>query len=513
MPFSRRSFVACLSFLAAAGSCMASDASAPLTAAEVAAPSRQLTFALLMPPEDSPVHAAARIIGNGLLAANQTSARPANILVIEAQKGSSIEEQLQAAALAGADAVIGPIERGAVTRLTELPSLPLPVVALNSAEGSRSQYPPKLVILSISTEAEAEWIARLAIRALPAQTEAGTLPKVAVIAGSAPWETRIAEAYARTLAHAGIQYEIQRLDPEKLSELQTHFEPVLNEEDEQKLKALAHEQLAKAESESERKRISRSIANMRRTKIATAEPPFQAALFALSAQEASLVRNRLPLRMRVWSTSATNPGDPATSSTATTLAYDLEKLVFSECPLVVRYDAQSFEARFETAMPYSLSAKRLFALGADAREIAAQWSQLRTQIQYHGETGSLELNRLKSPVITREPQSVIVRSGRLVEVPQEVVAKTELPNIEPPPDPASMTFVPVKEVEHDVRRESVKGIVISDPGPGPAPTPMLQKTMPARTPSSEAPAAPSLGGVPLSGETITPSEMPRTPQL
>ena len=331
--------------------------------------------------------------------------------------------------------------------------------------------------------------------------------------GSAPWETRIAEAYARTLAHAGIQYEIQRLDPEKLSELQTHFEPVLNEEDEQKLKALAHEQLSKAESESERKRISRSIANMRRTKIATAEPPFQAALFALSAQEASLVRNRLPLRMRVWSTSATNPGDPATSSPATPLAYDLEKLVFSECPLVVRYDAQNFEARFETAMPYSLSAKRLFALGADAREIAAQWSQLRTQIQYHGETGSLELNRLKSPVITREPQSVIVRSGRLVEVPQEVVVKTELPNIELPPDPASMTFVPVKEIEHDVRRESVKGIVISDPGPGPAPTPMLEKSMPARTPSSEVPAAPSLGGVPLSGETITPSEMPATPQL
>ena len=164
-------------------------------------------------------------------------------------------------------------------------------------------------------------------------------------------------------------------------------------------------------------------------------------------------------------------------------------------------------------MPYSLSAKRLFALGADAREIAAQWSQLRTQIQYHGETGSLELNRLKSPVITREPQSVIVRSGSLVEVPQEVVVKTELPNIELPPDPASMTFVPVKEIEHDVRRESVKGIVISDPGPGPAPTPMLEKSMPARTPSSVVPAAPSLGGVPLSGETITPSEMPATPQL
>lgn len=314
MLFSRRSFVACLSFLAAAGSCIASDLSAPLTAAEVAAPSRQLTFALLMPPEDSPVHAAARIVGNGLLAANQTSARPANILVIEAQKGSSIEEQLQAAAFAGADAVIGPIEREMVNRLVELPSLPLPVVALNSAESTSGKYPPKLVILSISTEAEAEWIAKLAIRALPAHTEAGTLPKVAIIAGSAPWETRIAEAYARTLTHAGIEYEIQRLDPEKLTELQAHFEPVLNEEDEQKLNLLAREQLAKAESESERKRISRSIATMRRTKIATAEPPFQAALFALSAQEASLVRNRLPLRMRVWSTSATNPGDPATLS-------------------------------------------------------------------------------------------------------------------------------------------------------------------------------------------------------
>lgn len=466
-----------------------------------------------MPPEDSPVHAAARIVGNGLLAANQTSARPANILVIETQQSTSIEEQLQAAALAGADAVIGPIEREAVARIVELPSLPLPVVALNAAESTTGRYPPKLVMLSISTEAEAEWIAKLAVRALPAQTERGTLPKAAIIVGSAPWEARIAEAYARTLARAGIEYEIQQLDPEKLSELQAHFEPLLSEEDEHALNLLAREELAKAQSESDRKRISRAVANMRRTKMATAEPPYQAALFALSAQEASLVRNRLPLRMRVWSTSATNPGDPATSSTATTLAYDLEKLVFSECPLLVRYDAQSFEARFETAMPYSLSAKRLFALGADAREIAGQWSQLRPQIQYHGETGSLELNRLKSPLIIREPQSVIVRSGRLVEVAQEVVAQTELPNIEPPPDPASMTFAPVKEVEHNVRRESVKGIVIPDPGAGPQPTPMLPPQPQTKAPlAPEVPAAPSLGGMPLQTDAIAPSVPPVSPQ-
>lgn len=507
MPFSRRNFVFSVGLLALGSLSAAYAAQETETgsqpepqpaAAEVSAPSRQLTIALLMPPDDSPFLAAARIVGNGLSAANAASARPANLLMIEAQKGATIHDQLQAAVLAGADVAVGPIEREAVVRLAHEASLPLPVVALNAAPGKAA--PENLIMLSVSTEAEAEWIARLAVRALPAHTTSGALPKVAVITGASSWETRIRDVYEKTIKAAGIAFDVFPLDVAALDDLQKRLEPQLSEADALHLAEASREALAKATDDASRRRAAKAALRERRTLIAASEPPYQAALLALSAQDAGLVRNRLPQRMRVWATSASNPGDPLTSSTATTLAYDLDELVFSECPLVVRYDAAGFEARFAAAMPYSLSAKRLFALGADAREIAAQWSQKKTIIQYSGETGRLELNRLESPVVAREPQTVVVTHGRLAEIDPQAASREVLPAVEPPPDPSTMTFVNVREMEHNVRREGVKSIILDDPGAGPAPTPMLPNAAPARRPA--APAASVLPGVPLTPEAV-----------
>lgn len=488
MPFSRRNFVFSVGLLAL-GSLSAAYAAQETgsqpelqPAAEVSAPSRQLTIALLMPPDDSPFLSATRIVGNGLSAANAASARPANLLMIEAQKSASIHDQLQAAVLAGADVAVGPIEREAVARLAHEASLPLPVVALNAATGAAA--PENLIMLSVSTEAEAEWVARLAVRALPAHTESGALPKIAVITGASSWETRIRDAYEKTLRDAGIAFDVFPFDVAALDDLQKRLEPQLSEADALRLEEASREALTKAADDAARRRAARAVLTERRTLIARSEPPYQAALLALSAQDAGLVRNRLPQRMRVWATSATNPGDPLTSSTATTLAYDLDELVLSECPLVVRYDAAGFEARFAAAMPYSLSAKRLFALGADAREIAAQWSQKKNIIQYSGETGRLELNRLESPVVAREPQTVVVTHGRLVEIDPQAASREVLPAVEPPPDPSTMTFVNVREMEHNVHREGVKGIILEDPGAGPAPTPMLPKAAPAPRPAA-----------------------------
>ena len=39
----------------------------------------------------------------------------------------------------------------------------------------------------------------------------------------------------------------------------------------------------------------------------------------------------------------------------------------------MRYDNESFEAKFQTALPYSMPAKRLFALGLDAYQVAEDW--------------------------------------------------------------------------------------------------------------------------------------------
>ena len=107
-------------------------------------------------------------------------------------------------------------------------------------------------------------------------------------------------------------------------------------------------------------------------------------------------------------------------------------MVFSDCPIVVRYDAQGFTARFESAMPYSLAAKRLFALGADAYELARLWSSKEQRIQFDGETGHLTLDRQLSPEVLRTPQTIVIQSGELLEAEPEAVAQTRLPHIESP---------------------------------------------------------------------------------
>lgn len=464
-------------------------------AVEVSPASRQLRIALLMPSDDSPFLAAARIVANGFTAANRNSVRPAEVLLVECSAQTNVDAAIDAAVMSGADVVVGPIERDAVEALAAKSSLPIPVLALNTVDVTGS-CPENLAMMSIGTEREAEWIAKLAVEALPASTAAGGLPRTAIVCGSAAWETRIRDAYARVLTAAGLSFDVIAFDPETLDDLQTQFEPKLSGSDSAKLNAELRQRLAKAGSDRERKAITRSVHSARRTLIANEEPPYHAALFALSPQEAALVRNRLPFGTRVWATSATSPGDPATSSTSTTLAYDLEGLVFSESPAVVRLDAATFESRFGSAMPYSLSAKRLFALGADAREIAAQWSQRRTIIQFFGETGQLEFNRLNGPVVERTPLAVMIREGRLFEADREAAVKNLEPSEtaeahsgddgETPREIETVDLPEVKETVGDTRRVGVRSIIIDDRGPGPAPTPML------RTKPAEAAKTPTL---------------------
>lgn len=516
--------------------------------AEQAAPMptwRPLTIAVLMPQDGSPFMAAAKIVCNGLTAASKTSGQAAEILLIEATSSASLDNQLEAAIASGADVVVGPLERNAVTELAYRESLPLPTVALNvPSQALSGAAPENLIMMSVSTESEANYIAGLAAKALPAASERYGEAKVAIITSSDAWEQRIAEAFEQTLAHANVSYEVIEVTDETLPTLQKRTEPTLTEEEEsvfQAKKAQAYKDYP-AGTTALKRRIA-AINAERRAKIATSEPPFQAALLALDAQSASLVRNRLHQQMRIWATSASNPGDPRESSTASALAYDLDKMVFSDCPIVVRYDAQGFTARFESAMPYSLAAKRLFALGADAYELARLWSSKEQRIQFDGETGHLTLDRQLSPEVLRTPQTIVIQSGELLEAEPEAVAQTRLPHIESPDtaavsgltesnasteavSPASdKPLVQVDEVFNDVRRTDVKSIVI-DPQqslPDPIPTPMLPakpKPLPengtaAQMPSGAAPSPISQDFAPLHRETAVetiPPELSVEPQ-
>ena len=334
-----------------------------------------LTIALVMPPDGSPFTAASKIVGNGLLAASQTSREPAEVLLVEAPESTSLTEVLQSAVVAGADVVVGPLQKERVTELIRIGTLPLPVVALNypSEAIPDAEIPANLVMMSLSTENEAEYIARLAVAALeestpeapvptipapdtsvptdsvpaipgaasPLSDETAALPaperqKILILSQSGAWETRIAESYAKVLTASGTPFEIYRVDDMDLKRLREKVQPVLSEEDErrfaQRRQELRH---LPGTTESERrirdqalKRLDSDMAVRR----AESTPPYAGVLLALDAQSASIVRSSLPRKSRVWGTSTSNPGDPAASSAATALAFDLEGLVFAECP-------------------------------------------------------------------------------------------------------------------------------------------------------------------------------------
>lgn len=503
-------------------------AAAPISTLLPEEPDR-LTIALVMPPDGSPFTAASKIVGNGLLAASQTSREPAEVLLVEAPESTSLTEVLQSAVVAGADVVVGPLQKERVTELIRIGTLPLPVVALNHPSEAipDAEIPANLVMMSLSTENEAEYIARLAVAALEESTpeapvptipapdtsvptdsvpalpgaasllsdETAALPaperqKILILSQSGAWETRIAESYAKVLTASGTPFEIYRVDDMDLKRLREKVQPVLSEEDErrfaQRRQELRH---LPGTTESERrirdqalKRLDSDMAVRR----AESTPPYAGILLALDAQSASIVRTSLPRKSRVWGTSTSNPGDPAVSSAATALAFDLEGLVFAECPLLLRYDAQSFTARFAAAMPYSPAAKRLFAFGADAFGVAERWAQSTRSFEMEGETGRLVLDRDRSPVVERTPQTVLVREGHLIEVATESVARPgPLPEVSIP----SRQTLSVKEVLPAKASVTVVPVIIEDVGPEqPAPSKMLPA--PVRTEPS-APAAPA----------------------
>lgn len=211
------------------------------------------------------------------MAASKTSARPANILLIEAPSTATLDDQLDAAVAAGADVVVGPLERNAVENIAARESLPLPTVALNiPSQAQSAPVPDNLIMMSVSTETEAKYIARLAVKALPAYSDRYGFPQIAILVSQGAWEQRIAETFQQELAAAHVNYNVITISEETLPTLQKSIEPKLTEEEE----LVYREKTAEARKHyaagsTQLKRRIAAIQAERRAKIATTEPPYQ----------------------------------------------------------------------------------------------------------------------------------------------------------------------------------------------------------------------------------------------
>lgn len=425
---------------------------------QVSTSSRPLTIAVLMPSDDSPLLDAAQKITNGLIAASKTSAKPADVLVLGSPNDVPASEQIDAAIINGADVVIGPIQREKIQEIAAMDYLPIPVVALNSPSAG-TKIPDNMVMLTVSTEAEAAYIVELATRGLEPTTamsapnpstdedqpttSAEAAPQedlhsgTVVLKSSSAWSERTANVIAAALSDKGITPEIILVDQNNLDDVQERLAPKLSDEEAEYFRSLREQAQEEGLAPKELKQKLRLIREKERLRTATSEPPYATVFLALAPNLASLVRSRIPIKSKVWATSVTNPGDPATSSTSATLAYDLSNIVFVDSPIIAKYDASTFEARFATAMPYAPSSKRLFALGVDAYEVAQQWATKRTNIQFFGETGEIRLNTKTNPEAVRIPQTMVIQNGRLVSADEGLLdGGKKIPQLKIPERPA-----------------------------------------------------------------------------
>lgn len=411
--------------------------------------SRPICIALLMPSDNSPFLAAAKIVENGLLAANHTEKDKAKILLIESQEQLSVGDQISAAIFAGADVIVGPLQKDRVEELTKQDHLFIPTVALNISETKPTQQ-ENLIMLSISTESEARQLAKTAVKNL-CPTESAPHPKVIILKSDAPWTNKLVQAYEEILNENRIEYDVETATLDNLTDLKTKLEPELSTESKQYFNKLFQE-LSKEKDPKKLKFKQRQIYNKMRTAIAETEPPYQSALLAMDATMASLVRNRLHVRMNVWGTSTTNPGDIQANPTAKALAYDLNGLHFVDCPLVLNYNDESFKEKFALDIPYTLPARRLFALGVDAYAIAKVWATKNRRFSINGETGTLTVDRHTSPEVNRTPITAIINQGEVmlpamnlpsVSLPESVASSTQkATEITDPQKNATLTLLP-----------------------------------------------------------------------
>lgn len=281
------------------------------------------------------------------------------------------------------------------------------------------RFPRQFLMLGYSMEEDAQYVAQLGVEALPRLTESGKRPKVLLLDGKAPLEERISAAFEKKLRSLGFVPDRLTIDVDAYKWVNTFFRLVVDKKNASVLDEEPIDQEADpAGWRQQQLRIRRAEAGLR-ARAALAEPPYQAIFLALDAADASLVRSRLPLRSRLWATSAVNPGDTVNDSQARALTFDLLQVGFVESPFVLNFDTEAFEEKYKTTAPASVLDRRLFALGADALHLAQSMARGTLTENYEGLTGRLSYDLDVSPTVTRQGDTAMIERGEIVPMTPE----------------------------------------------------------------------------------------------
>lgn len=461
-----------------------------------------MRMAFLLPAADSPLESPSQTALLGLLAANYASEHPAEVLLVRPGSNGSAVDQLKAAARAGAQVAVGPLDRAAISEIAKLNYLPLPLVTLNEIElneltpmtqdeifaerrlreaqknaaaleaaeerpleaamaekeaadnqptGGRIsnktkvpglvlaeeielpfynrtplKFPRNMLMLGMSMEHDAEYVARLGVAALPETTEAGEKPKVLLIDHDTPLEKRVSQAFEQELIRMGFTPDRLTVDLNEFTRLRKFFELVVEKLNTDEFDEVLIDQEADPVGWRQQQIRIRRLQAAKRARVALSEPPYYAAFLAMDAKNASLVRSRLPIRTRVWATSLTNPGETATDSAARAMTYDLLQVGLVDAPLILNFNPEEFEQTYQVPVPETTFDKRLFALGADAYALSQSVAHGISSAQIKGLLGTLTYNLNFTPVVDRRAQTAMIQGGVVKPVSEEDLVDFEV---------------------------------------------------------------------------------------
>lgn len=284
-------------------------------------------------------------------------------------------------------------------------------------------FPRQLLMLSLSMQNDAQYVANLAVKALPRLTESGERPKVLLMDHDTPLEKRLSESFEKELVRLGFAPDRFTVNLEEFTRINQFFSLVVEKDDpDEPEEELIDQETDPAGWRRQQLRIRKKEA-LKRARAAMAEPPYYAVVLAMDAKNASLVRSRLPVRSRVWGTPIINPGDTKTDTQAKSLTYDLRYVSFVDAPFVLNFDLEAFEKKYKVVAPKTASQRRLFALGVDAIKIAGDIARGKVSDEFDGLTGHLTYNLDELPTVTRRGQAAMVEGGSVLPMtPEEIVS-------------------------------------------------------------------------------------------
>lgn len=322
--------IACL--LYGAPAVLASDATPP--AAAVATTSAVPHLALLLPLNSKTFGRHAQALRAGFQAAAQAGGpKPPSLPVREYAVADEVAGVLQAyrtAVAAGAQLVVGPLTRDAVTALAFGEPVPVPTLALNVPDNV-GRMPGNLYLLSLQVESEARQVARLAWR--------DGRRKAATVSSSSPLHRRLQSAFAG---------EFQRLGGAVVTDAAQGTEP-------EKLKAA----------------LRNSTADM-----------YFLALGHAEARAARPYLGNIPL----YATSSVHAGDQGALA-----GFDLNGVKFIDMPWLLDPNHAAVMVYPRPAQRGSAEFERLYALGIDAWRVAGLLLGGSRDLRLDGVTGQLAL--------------------------------------------------------------------------------------------------------------------------